>query len=187
MESHMSNTTMSETEAKWKSLLAGVEAAIPARSSLMIDGVSTTQGQMVSTLEDGIALFDAATTAKTAATSAVAAMHAGLPAVEAFVRDLTIALKQFFGANSPELAQFGIALPKPRAEPSAGKKALASARRANTRQTRGTLWKNQRAAIQPNVVPLRVTLGPDGKPVKTAAAAAAPAGGSTGTGTPSAS
>ena len=168
----MSGQVISKTEAKWKALLAGVEEVLPAKSSLTVNGKATTQAQMVATLEAQIALFDAAATAKAASTAAVAALHAGLPPGTAFVRQLIAALKQFFGENNPQLAQFGIALPKARAVLSAGKKAVANVRRLNTREARGILGKNQRAAIQPNAVPTQVTLGPDGKPVAPVAAPA---------------
>ena len=170
----MSGAVMSKTEAKWKTLLAGVEAVLPARSSLMVNGKSTTQAQMVATLEAQIALFDAAATAKAASTAAVSALHNGMPAGDAFVKQLITAIKTFLGDTSPELAQFGIPRPKVRAAQSAGKKAIAQVRRTNTRQARVVMGKNQRAAIQPNVVPTTVTLGADGKPLKTPAATPAP-------------
>ncbi len=168
---------ISKTEAKLKALLAGVESTLAAKSSLTINGKPTTQAQMVTILEAQIALFDAARTAKTAASVAVAALHTGLPAAVTFAKQLSGVLKQTLGETNAQLAQFGIPLPKPRATLSAGKQAVANLRRSNTRAARGILGKNQRAAIQPNVVSTQVTLGPDGKPVKAAAApsVAAPA------------
>ena len=169
----MAGVPISKTEAKWKALLAGVESTLAAKSSLNVNGKSTTQAQMVSTLEAQIALFDTASAAKNAASVAVAALHTGMPAGVAFTKQLILALKQFFGETSPQLAQFGIPLPKPRAAQTAGQKAVANLRRSNTREARGILGKNQRAAIQPNAVSTQVTLGPDGKPVKAVAAQSA--------------
>jgi hypothetical protein len=82
---------------------------------------------------------------------------------------LIAALKTTFGKNSPVLASFGIAAPKPRAPRAALEQAISTALAANTRAVRGTLTAKQRQAITATGKPGLTVLGPNGKPLLTVA------------------
>src|SRR5208283_3555860 len=99
-----------------------------------------------------------------------AALKAAQPAGEQFVSALITVIKQTFGPDSPLLASFGIAPPKPKAARSAVQKAVATALAANTRVVRGTKSAKAKKAITTSGKPGLTVVGPSGEPLLTVGA-----------------
>jgi hypothetical protein len=97
----------------------------------------------------------------------LAAEAAQEPEMNAFVGAFEKVVRASFGAQPDVLADFGLKPPKARAPLTVEEKAAAKAKRASTREARGTKGSKQKAAIHGNVTGVDVT------PV-TAAQAAAP-------------
>ena len=107
---------------------------------------------------------------KDAWVAAVAAKKSGLPPIEKFVGLLIAAIKNTLGPESPLLASFGIATPKPKAALTAVQKAVSTALAANTRVVRGTKSAKQKQAISAAGKPGVTVVGPSGEPLLTVAA-----------------
>jgi hypothetical protein len=133
-------------EAQLAKMDEGVQANIPAGTSLLVNGTSVKQSAIDSTLQNWITIFKAVDTAKAAYQEAVTARLAITVAAKTYFKSLKAAIKQYFGAQSAQLASFGIATDKP-ASTTAQQKVVASAKRLQTRTVRGTKGKVQKLAI----------------------------------------
>jgi hypothetical protein len=149
--------TPSVFEAELIRLQEGVRANLPPGVSLTIEGATLEQAAIMARLDGWLATFEAVARAKQAHEHAVAARLGITVEARTFEKSLKRVLKNHFGPQSGALASFGIAADKPIATTLA-QKALAIARRAQTRAARGTLGKRQRlpiagAGAPPAVVP----------------------------------
>jgi hypothetical protein len=133
-------------EAELVKLQEGVKANLPPDVSLAIEGATFEQSAIDAILQRWIATFEAVARAKKAYEAALAARLGITVEARTFEKALKSVLKNHFGTQSPALADFGIAVDKP-LTPTPEQKALASARRAQTRLARGTLGKHAKLAI----------------------------------------
>jgi hypothetical protein len=128
-------------------MLQGIESYLPAGSVLTAPGGGLSQATIVAQLESALGLYSAVTTAKQAATQAVATLRAAVPGVHALMVQLKAALIALYGRNSPELEQFGLTVAKAAAKPSGLKNAIKGAKAKQTRLANGTLGKKQKAQL----------------------------------------
>lgn len=84
-------------------------------------------------------------------------------------RDFCLQLKKavvaHLGTQSPLLVDFGLAPAKTATPKTSAEQAVIEAKKAQTRQARGTRSEKQNAAIQPGVATPAVLIGPDAKPI----------------------
>jgi hypothetical protein len=177
-------------EAELTDMDAGVVKDIPAKSTLSINGVVMTGAQIDAKLKGYIATIQAADAAKQQAKAAVTARVNMTVEGRDFYQQLKKAVIASFGAQSPQLDDFGLAPAKPKAPKTSAQKAITAAKAKLTREARGTRGKKQKAAINPNQGTPAVAIGPDAEPVAigasvvnpgtpVAASSTAPDGGST--------
>ncbi|MHB1844574.1 MAG: hypothetical protein ACYCWW_07035 [Deltaproteobacteria bacterium] len=133
------------TEKQLVSVLGGVQKILPATISFVVNGQSFTQPQLVQALTGFLALFQSARDAKTAYEKQLVARTAELPNVKEFLAGLKSALEAQLGKKNPELQAFGYSVAQRKAL-SSGQKAVAAAKRKQTREKFGTLGKRQKQA-----------------------------------------
>jgi hypothetical protein len=146
-------------------MIAGFTKDFTAKMSLLVGGQSMTQVQILAQLASIQALWSAVTTAKNQMTTAVAAKDAGSKAAKQFMADLKKAVEGQFGSSGPQLPDFGIALPKPKAPRTAAEKAASAGLAAQTKTVRGTKTKAAKAKITLTGKPGVVIVGPTGVPL----------------------
>ncbi len=155
--------------AKFETELANIDAGvlkdIPAKTSLTINGTAMTGAQIDTTLKGYIATIQAADAAKQQATAAVTARVNETVEARDFYLQLKKAVIAYFGAQSPQLDDFGLAPAKAKAPKTTAQKAIAAAKAKLTREARGTAGKKQKAAINPNQGTPAVAIGPNAEPV----------------------
>ncbi len=185
-------------EAQLTKMDEGVQANLPAGTTLTLNGAAVKQPAIDTTLQGWITIFKAVDTAKAAYKDAVNARLAITVAARTYYKALKAAIKLQFGAQSPLLASFGITADKPHVA-TTQQKMVAAAKRAQTRTVRGTKGKKQKAAVTvvgnpPVTVPSIGALQIAPPPVNIASAdgtssaptsTPAPAGSGAGSGTPS--
>ena len=123
-----------------------VQANIPAKSTVVIGGVSYTQAQLVAFITTLLAPILAAQNAKQAFATAVQARKQNQPAVQTFLVEFRAAIVALFGRGSPVLAQFGFAPHKAKTK-SAGKTVVKTAKTLATRKLLGTKGPQQKAQL----------------------------------------
>ncbi len=163
----MATTTKGSFTNKVSMLIAGINKNFTAKNSVTVDGQSMTQAQLLAQLGTLVTLAGNVTDTKAPWTAAVAAWKAALPGGEEFVSELITALKSTLGKNSPLLASFGIATPKPKAARTAVAKAVSSALSKNTRVVRGTKGPKARLEVTTAGKPGLVVVSPSGEPLLT--------------------
>ncbi|HUB08653.1 MAG TPA: hypothetical protein VMB50_16725 [Myxococcales bacterium] len=170
-------------EADLQDMDAGVLKDIPAKTSLTIDGSAITGTQIDTKLKGYLTTIQAADAAKQQYLAAVTARRAITAEARAFYLQLKKAVTVLFGAQSPQLDDFGLAPAKAKTAKTSGQNAVSLAKRQATRAARGVKGKKQKAAINPNVVTPSVVVSPDGTvqaaPAPAATPTAAPAGSAT--------
>jgi hypothetical protein len=124
----------------------GVQNTLPAGTSLTINGMATKQAAIDTQLQSWITVFQAADTAKATYQNAVAARVAITAAAKAYYTALKAVIKAYFGAQSAQLASFGITADKPVVR-TAQQKLVSAAKAKQTRALHGTLGKKQKAAL----------------------------------------
>jgi hypothetical protein len=133
----------------------------PAGMSLR--GQMITQAALDGELTADLALYAAVDQARAKLKTALAALTAAVPAMKARVELIRQAVICLLGADNPQLADFGIAVKKPRRPLTSEENALAVARRAATRAARrtvGPVEKLKTVGATPTV-----TIGPEGTTV----------------------
>ncbi len=120
---------------------AGILKDVPVKTSLTINGTAQTQPQIDAQIKGYLATFTAADEAKQQYQSAVAARLA----ITAEARDYYLQLKKavivYFGAQNPQLADFGLTPEKAKAAKTSAEKAVIAAKAKLTRAARGTTSK----------------------------------------------
>ena len=134
-------------ELKLLTVQTAVQANIPAKSTVVIGGVSFTQAQLVAKIAALLAPFQPARDAKQALAAAVLAKQQNQPAVQTFLVELHAAMVALFGRGSPLLAKFGFNPHKAKVT-SGGKNVVKAAKAKRTRQMRGTLSPTEKAALK---------------------------------------
>jgi hypothetical protein len=116
-------------------------------TSLPIGGKTLTPDEVVQTLQARVKASATSLTSKASAKAAVLAERADRAETRQFVSDLTQVIRSMFGGSADVLADFGLALRKPRK--SDPQKKVAAAQKAKaTRTLRHTMGKKQKAAIK---------------------------------------
>lgn len=170
-------------ETTLKQLDAGTLKDIPAKTSIMVAGTAMNPAQIDTKIQGFLTTIDAVAPAKQAYQTAVANRKAITVAAQTFCDALKTAVISLLGKQSAQLADFGIKPAKAKITTVAAAM-VASAKRALTRQLRGTTSKKQKQSVKAGVVNPAVTIGTDGK-VSVAASAVAPPSGSASTNTSS--
>lgn len=147
-------------------MIAGITKDFTARMSLMVGGTSMTQAAILAKLGSIEQLWEQITTTKNAYTAAVKAKDAQSQDAKQFMADLKKAVEVQFGSKSPQLLDFGIALPKPKAARTSAQKAASAGVATQTRKVRGTMSKKAKEQITVSGVPGVVVVGPDGLPLQ---------------------
>ena len=160
--------------AQLQQMLQGWQAVIPTGSSLSQAGGPLEQASVVAALQSYLGAYTALDAALMTQQSARTTVKQQLTAAEAFYAQLKAALVGFFGAGSPQLAQFGLKPKTARAQLSVEKKAAMVAQMLGTRQLRGTMGKKQTASA-PRAGPVTVTLAPASAAASSPAVPAQPA------------
>ncbi len=161
----MATTTGSKSpgalETKVQNALVGVQQAIPAGSTLSINGGPMTQAQLALKLSGYLPVFQNVRNDQQAYAQAVAARTAMEPDAREFLVLLRAALIAQFGRGSLLLTKFGMSSGK-RTPPTPQTTVLAAAKATLTRTKRGTLSKKAQQRITVVSQP-QVTIG-TGKP-----------------------
>lgn len=127
---------------------AGILKDVPVKTSLTINGTALAQPQIDAKLKGYLATFSAA---KQQYQTALAARIA----ITAEARDFFLQLKKtiigYFGAQSPQLADFGFTPSKAKLPKTSAEKAVIAEKAKLTRKARGTTSKKQKATINPGV------------------------------------
>ncbi len=175
-------------ELKLLTAQTATQANIPAKSTVVIGGVSYTQAQLLAKIASLLAPYQPARDAKQALAAAVLAKKQNQPAVQTFLVEFHAAMVALFGRGSPLLAKFGFNPHKAKAT-SGGKNVVKGAKAKRTRELRGTLTPTQKAALKAPAdttatVSSTGTVTPAGSPAQQSASepAAASSGAPTGNG-----
>jgi hypothetical protein len=155
-------------------ILPGLQKHFPKASQVLGFGGGTTVAQASSKLQTLIGNRTAVTTAQAAARTAVATENSQLPALIAFLETLEAFIRLYFQDNATALADFSLAPPKARAQPTVETKAIAKVKAEATRTARGTVGKKATAAIKGNVSATLVVT-PDAAPAAATPEPPAPA------------
>ena len=169
-------TTNSSFMTELQNMVNGLINDVPSSlRSMNVGGSSMTLPQVLAQMQAMLLLFTNVASARQAFQAAVAAKKAGLVSAHAFYSNVVTNLKQVFGTNQAQLALFGIKPPKAKAQATTTTKAIAAAKRAATRQARGTKGSKQKLAITTAPKATLQVLAPDGTPLIGGAPAPAPA------------
>jgi hypothetical protein len=156
MSGTTSKLTKATTLARVQALIAGTQKHFPSASFTLGNTAFTTASlvQLLQSLADAIA---AVNSAQAGARTAVAAMRAVRANVNPVITEFTKWLHASFGTAASTLADFGLQPPKAKTPITAEAKTAAVAKRAATRQARGTAGKKQKLAVKGNVTGVVVT------------------------------
>jgi hypothetical protein len=140
--------------------LAGLTQYPPTAGSLVLNGKSMTQLEVVKTLQDLLQLFRDLRAMRTQAQAQLKMLRGELVPGHAFYLALQHAVRASFGEGNPVLAQYGYSLGnrKPR---SGATSVRAQVKSRLTRALRHTMGPRQKAHIR-SMAPQAVTIGPDG-------------------------
>ncbi len=171
-------------EQRLLTIQQGIQAAIPAKSAVMVGGQSFTQAQLLAQVGQLLSPFQPVRDAKKALATAVATKKQNQPAVNSFLAEFRAAMISLFGRGNPTLADFGIQPTKAKTT-TAASKVVKAAKALATRKILGTKGSVQKAEVLAEargtavvVSPAGVILPPAGagESPAPASAAAAPAG-----------
>jgi hypothetical protein len=166
-------------------LIAGTKKRFPNGSQkLTFGGVDRTVDEITASLQSFVNNRTAVETAQADAKAKVDAERAQAPALLVLITEYVQFIRLTFGNQASALLDFGVPPPKTRAPLTAEQKAVAAAKRAATRQARGTTSKKAKRSIKGNVT-AKLVVTPEGAPQQPSAAAPAPGGAGTGAPAPS--
>jgi len=151
-------------------MLQGWQTAIPSGSTMTSGGGTLEQSAVVGQLQAYLGVFttlDAQTTSLKETRAQVAAQQAE---IRQYYDGLKLAVASYFGAKSPQLAQFGLAPKKAPKALTSTQLAVKAAKAMATRVLRGTTSKKKKALVKSG--PMQFTVGP----VQQAAPGSAPEG-----------
>ncbi len=163
-------------------LIAGVKKHFPnGNQEIPLEGASMTIDAVTNELQAFVNSRAAVVAAQAIAKTKIDAERDGMPAANAFVNAFTAFVKLAFRTKADVLADFGLQPPKARTPLTAEKKAVAAAKRAATREARGTKGPKAKKAVHGNITAEFVVRS--GPSATTAAPATAPAAAPNGGGT----
>jgi hypothetical protein len=138
----------SGTRLKLQQMLAGVQAAIPDGSSLIVPGGSLSKAEIVKRLTDGSSEYEAVDAGVAALGQVRFTLGADIPGLKGFLAELKNALKAQFGSRSPMLAQFGLSPQKVRKQLTPEQRVARAEKARQTRLLRHTGGVQQKAAVK---------------------------------------
>jgi hypothetical protein len=162
-------------EQKVLKVVAGLEKFVPASSSLVLNGKSWTQPELVQAFQAAEQLFAAVRDQKTTLKQKLTDRKVGMVQYHELYVALGKSLQGYFGRSSAALAELGFSQGqrKPR---TSQVNTLAHAKAQLTRAARHTMGKKQKLSIRAPGAPSLVVLGPDGKPIEGVKPSTAPPG-----------
>lgn len=156
---------------------------VPAKTAITVNGTAMTPAQIDTQVQSYLATIAAADTAKAQYETALVARRN----IQIEARDFYLQLKKaviaYFGAQSAQLADFGLTPAKAKAPKTSAEKAIIAAKAKLTRQARGTTSKKQKAAINPGTGSPAVAISGTATAVTPPTVVDAPLPGSTASGT----
>jgi hypothetical protein len=139
-------------------MLQGWQTAIPSGSTMTSGGGTLEQSAVLGQLQAYLGVF----TTLDAQTTSLKETRAQLEATQVEARQyydgLKLAVTSYFGANSPQLAQFGFTPRKARKALTSTQLAVKAAKAQATRVMRGTTSKKAKALVKSG--PMQFTVGP---------------------------
>jgi hypothetical protein len=174
----------SSRASRASSLVAGTAKHYPnAKQQLTFAGKAQTVAQVTAKLQSIVDLRNDTEAAQATAKAKVSAENEQLPALLAFLMAYVAFIRATFGNAPDTLADFGVPPKKAPTPLTATQQAAAVAKRASTREARGTRGSQQKKLVKGNVTGVVVTPVTAPAPASQPAAAAAPTGSSNGSGT----
>ena len=149
--SQSSGVNATALEKEMTDMDAGVLKDIPAKSPITINGTAMTQAQIDTQLKSYLATFAAADTARSQYQTALVARRNVQVEARDFYLQLKKAIIAYFGAQSAQLADFGLTPGKAKVPKTSAEKAVIAAKAMLTRAARGTTSKKEKEGINPGV------------------------------------
>jgi hypothetical protein len=129
-----------------QSMLAGIQTMLPADSSIPTQAAAPlTVAGMEGELEADLALYSAVDQLVTQLAQARTTLRGGTPGMKAYLKEVTAALRVFYGASSPSLTHFGIKPAKAAKKLSSVQLVARTAKAEETRSIRHTQSKAKKA------------------------------------------
>jgi hypothetical protein len=150
-----SGVKASVLETELKAIDAGVLKDIPAKTPMTIDGTAMTPAQIDTQVQSYLATLAAADTAKAQYQTAVVARRNMQVEARNFYLQLKKVVIAYFGAQSAQLADFGLTPAKAKVPKTSAETAIIAAKAKLTREARGTTSKKAKSLINPGVVSRR--------------------------------
>jgi hypothetical protein len=145
--SKTSSTSPGELETDLQQALAGVQSVFQPGQTYLLGRVTYTGQQIAQTIMAWLALFVAASDAKTAQKTAIRQRRAIQPSAQAFLELLHALVSSQYGANGEELVKFGFKPKQPATPLTPGQRVIKQVKSEETRQKRGTLGSRQKKAV----------------------------------------
>jgi hypothetical protein len=162
-------------EVKVQKVLSGLEKFLPADSSLVLNGKSWKQPELIQSFQAAQVLFTAVRDEKATLKQKLLDRRSGLVQYHELYVALGKALQGYFGRGSAALAELGFS--QGQRKPRSGQvNTLARAKAKLTRAARHTMGSKQKLAIVAPGSPTLVLFGPDGKPIEGEVPSTAPPG-----------
>jgi hypothetical protein len=158
-----SGVKASVLETELKAIDAGVLKDIPAKTPMTIDGTAMTPAQIDTQVQSYLATLAAADTAKAQYQTAVVARRNMQVEARNFYLQLKKVVIAYFGAQSAQLADFGLTPAKAKVPKTSAETAIIAAKAKLTREARGTTSKKAKSLINPGVGSPAAGISPAGK------------------------
>ncbi len=129
-------------------MLQGWQTVVPSGSTVTSSDGPLTQGAALEQLQGYLGVYPTLDTQAMALKQTRAQEKAQLPEARRFIAVLKATVTNYFGAGSPQLAQFGLQPKKPRKLPTSAQRAISAAKAKATRQLRGTVGEKVKAPIK---------------------------------------
>jgi hypothetical protein len=162
-------------EQKLQKVLVGMGKFLPATSSLVLNGKSWTQPELIQAFQTAQQMFAAVRDQKATLKQKLLDRKVGLVQYHQLYVALGKSLQGYFGQGSPALAELGFSQGQ-RKSRSVQVGTLAQAKAKLTRVARHTMGKKQKLSIVAPGAPTLVLFGPDGKPIDGKIPSTAPPG-----------
>ncbi len=152
MAKNNNNRNKTSTAVAVGQLIAGAKKHFPdGNQQILLEGASTTIDAVTQGLGSLVQHRADVVAAQATAEAKVAAEDAAMPALIALVSAFKAFVKVSFRTRADTLADFGIKAPKARTPMTAEQKAVAAAKRAATREARGTKGPKARKAVHGSI------------------------------------
>ena len=134
-------------------VIQGVTQVIPAKSSLVVEGSSMTQPQVLQKLQGLVSEYEAIRDARAKLQDAITQAKSSHGDDREFLMQVHVAIVSVLGRKSSQLQQFGYTPMKSRVK-SASKNVEAAAKRTVTRRMRNTMGKKKKETVKASGSPV---------------------------------